>query len=194
MECHTPYLIKKATDETPFPPFKKVLFEAAANENYPEHIHIYTDGSKNPDNGRVGFAVVEEKISKHAKLVKYARLSDNLSVYTAELTAIYEALIWIRSKQYPKSVIFSDSLSSIQSLQTNRSTRPDILAAIHKVLNELNQLKLTVFEWVPAHVGIIGNEVADYGAKTALSITSTITTLPLGITEQSSCQKQKNTT
>ena len=129
IDCHAPFLIKQEIDKT-HPPFKFFLFEVAANNYYPDHINIFTDGSKNPDNCRVGFAMVEERVSRHPKVVKYARLADNLSVYTAELTAIKHALVWIKNRKYRQSVICSDSLSSVQSIHGNRSTRPDIIAAI----------------------------------------------------------------
>ena len=134
-DYHAPFLIKQEIDKTPSPhPFKSNLFEVEANDYYPDHMHIFTDGLKNLDNGRVGFAVVEERISRHPKVVKYARLPDNLSEYTAELTAIKHALIWIKNNKYRQSVIFSDSLSSTQSIQGNQSNRPNIIAAIQTEL------------------------------------------------------------
>ena len=68
IDCHAPLLIKNVTDK-PHPPslLKTIIFEAAANDYYADHIHIVTDESKNPNNGRVGFAVVEQKISRHPK-------------------------------------------------------------------------------------------------------------------------------
>ena len=82
--------------------------------------------------------------------------------------------------------LFSDNLSSIESMQGNQSTTPDILAAVQIELNEIERHNLTVtFEWLPAHVGIMGNETADYGAKTALAIANNdmLTDIPLGINE-----------
>ena len=109
-----------------------------------------------------------------------------MCVYTAELTAIKHALMWIKEKIYSQSVIFSDSLSSIQSIQGSQSTKPDIIAAIQIELNEIERHNLTVtFEWLPAHVGIVGNETADAGAKAALTNANKdmLTDIPLGNNE-----------
>ena len=129
---------------------------------------------------------MEERISRHPRVVKYARLPDNMSVYTAELTAIKHALMWIKKKKYSQSVFLSDSLSSIQLLQGCQSTRPDIIGAIQIELKEIERHNLTVtFEWLSAHMGIMGNETADAGAKAALVIANKdmLTYVPLGINE-----------
>ena len=158
----------------------------AANDYYPNHIHIFTDGPKIPI--MVGLALPWWKKGYHDTqvVVKYARLPDNLSVYTAELTAIKHALMWIKKMKYSQSVMFSDSLSSIQSIQGCQSTRPDIIAAVQIELNEIQRHNLIVtFEWLPAHVWIMGNETADAGAKGGLTIANKdmLTDIPLGINE-----------
>ena len=107
---------------------------------------------------------------------------------TAELAAIKHALVWIKKRKYSQSVIFSDSLSSIQSIQGSQSTTPDIIAAIQIELKEIERHNLTVtYEWLPAHVGIVGNETADAGAKAALVTANKgmLTDVPLGIRVQS---------
>ena len=67
-------------------------------------------------------------------------------------------------------MIFCDSLSSIQSLQAGRSkTRPD---KINNILGMLDRAKtkghVIHTEWIPSHVGIPGNELADITAKDAM--------------------------
>jgi len=65
-------------------------------------------------------------------------------------------------------VIFSDSLSAIQSLDSIRPlSRPDIVEEIFELKQQINSA-VTV-AWIPAHVGIPGNEIADSLAKEALS-------------------------
>ena len=58
--------------------------------NYAEHLQIFTDGSKNQDNAVSAAMVIPERNIKIAK-----RLSNQLSIYVAELTAINYALSWI---------------------------------------------------------------------------------------------------
>jgi len=87
-----------------------------------EHSHyleIYTDGSK--DGVRTAAAVVAPNF------VKTVRLADNASIFAAEIHALDMALgiIWrTRSKDY---VIFSDSLSSLEDIDSCEAENPLIL-------------------------------------------------------------------
>lgn len=129
---------------------------------YEQHIHIYTDGSK--EGSRVAAAAVVK-----ASLL-CCRLPDDASVFTAELTAIKLALNWIARDHHMKFVVFSDSLSSMQAIYNRRTGHP-ILQDIMLTLDELyrNNKGVTLF-WVPSHVGISGNEKADRAAKVALGL------------------------
>ncbi|CAG2219008.1 unnamed protein product [Mytilus edulis] len=135
---------------------------------YKNHLKIYTDGSKDPASGKTGYAfLIPSKL-----IASYKRTSDNLSVYTTEMTAIYQSLKWVFSNQQPgqKVVILTDSYSAIQSINNNASSRPDILEPIQILACRLKQNKIEVIiEWIPAHVGILGNEQVDKLAKLALS-------------------------
>ncbi|XP_071152008.1 uncharacterized protein, partial [Mytilus edulis] len=135
---------------------------------YKNHLKIYTDGSKDPASGKTGYAfLIPSKL-----IASYKRTSDNLSVYTTEMTAIYQSLKWVFSNQQPgqKVVILTDSYSSIQSINNNASSRPDILEPIQILACRLKQKNIEVtIEWIPAHVGILGNEQVDKLAKLALS-------------------------
>ncbi|CAC5406125.1 unnamed protein product [Mytilus coruscus] len=129
---------------------------------------IYTDGSKDPASGKTGYAfLIPSRL-----VASYKRTSDNLSVYTTEMTAIYHSLMWLFSNQQPgqKVVILTDSYSAIQSIQNNVSSRPDILEPIQILACRLKQKNIEVtIEWIPAHFGILGNEQVDKLAKLALS-------------------------
>jgi len=64
-------------------------------------------------------------------------------------------------------VIFSDSKSSLESLQNlNSALRPNLLTEILEILTEISQK--IIFVWIPAHVNLSGNEMADQLAKSAL--------------------------
>ncbi|XP_060600088.1 uncharacterized protein LOC132753616 [Ruditapes philippinarum] len=143
--------------------------------------HIYTDGSKDPDSGRVASAVVIPSIQYE----KIDRLTNNTSIYTAELLAIRNAMCWIQDSDITKAVIFSDSLSSLISLKSNNSqSRPDLLNEIILLYNKvLNVGKQVTIVWCPAHIGISGNEQADRAAKMGLNLNNVTESISLSPTE-----------
>jgi len=131
----------------------------------------YTDWSK--DRIRTAAAVVTPNF------VKTARLPDNASIFTAKIHALDMALDIIhhtRSKDY---VVFSDSLSSLQAIESCKVENPLIL----KILKNHNQLinsgKSITFCWTPSHVGIRGNEDADIAAKAGLDVAITNMRFPV---------------
>ncbi|MEW8548123.1 MAG: reverse transcriptase domain-containing protein, partial [Candidatus Thiodiazotropha sp.] len=136
-------------------------------ENYPNKINIYTDGSKDPIANTAGAAFVIPERNYVSKI----KLNPALSVFTTELIAIEHALIWILENRVPNAVILTDSLSSIQALKSGKSrTRPDKVNKILSLLNLAATVKFKIsMEWIPAHVGINGNEMADSAAKAAMT-------------------------
>ena len=148
---------------------------------YSDHTCIYTDGSKDPISGLVASAYVIPSLQ-----IQFSeRLSNNLSIYTAELIAIKKSLSWIHENKPKKSAILSDSLSALTSLQTRNSrSRPDLLTEVLVLYNQCLELGLKVtLEWCPAHVGIPGNEEADRAAKEGLMYGSVSDSVPLAPTE-----------
>jgi ribonuclease HI len=128
-------------------------------KNYSDCKLIFTDGSKSQTG--VGAAAVMENIVKRISLPLVA------SVMTAELHAIKLAINLIKETNFVNFIIFSDSMSSIQSI-CNHSEGNQLL---NKILLEMHQVisggKNITISWVPAHVGICGNERADQAAKAA---------------------------
>ena len=147
-------------------------FKSKFNElksKYPSHTCVYTDGSKN--DSKVGCA----SVSKFHK--SKVRLPDNSSIFTAEVVAIDLALRFIASSTRRDFIIFSDSLSVLQSIKNKNFSNPliqQILINHHKLLDSKN----IIFCWLPSHVGISGNEEADQVAKSALNLTAAKIKLP----------------
>lgn len=125
-------------------------------------VTIYTDGSRT-ENG-VGCSIAIGQIT-------YAwSLSPNASIFTAEQYAIWQALRYCEMNSNVQSVVIaSDSLSSLTNLQNRAST--DILTKMcqETVIAITDNGTVVTFVWIPAHVGILGNEVADRAAKRAAS-------------------------
>lgn len=126
---------------------------------------IYTDGSKKENLVSCSFYVPEVDFKFQA------RLSNDLSVYTAELVAIYNALKFCYEYEVTFAVIFSDSMSSLLSIKSGKSdSRQDIIVKIIELYQVIINKKLNVWlAWVPGHCSIAGNEQADRLAKEALN-------------------------
>ncbi|KAJ7983898.1 hypothetical protein DPEC_G00369990, partial [Dallia pectoralis] len=142
------------------------MFTAKLRSVYGEYVHVYTDGSKDPSTGRTGAAFIEKTSGREVM----RRLSDGLAVFTAELMALWLALQWMEGRVKSKVVIFSDSCAVLKSLQASSSwSRQDL---VYEVLITLGQVVSKGcqerFSWVPAHVGVVGNEAVDRVAKKAL--------------------------
>ncbi|CAI6357324.1 unnamed protein product [Macrosiphum euphorbiae] len=131
------------------------------SENLQEHTKFFTDGSKT--NLGVGAAVVYNETKQMFKL------PDFCSVFTTEATAISLALDIIYENRMNKAIIFSDSLSTLTSILNIH--QPNSISG--KIHNQIHRLKTNaqtiIFCWVPSHVGIRGNELADTFAKEAIS-------------------------
>ena len=126
---------------------------------YPNYQQIYTDGSKT-ENG-VGCAVVVDQQEFTW------RLSSLSSIYTAELFALWQALLICESSHHSSFIIYSDSLSSIQSISNIYSQDP-LLHLIFSTLYKITNLgKNVIFCFVPSHLGIEGNDQADAAALLA---------------------------
>jgi len=94
------------------------------------------------------------------------RLSDKLSVYSTELTAIIIGLQWVEQIKPNRIVICSDSSSALKSIKSTKTDREDLLVEMYTLLYRLKVEGIIVyFCWVPAHIGIVGNETADKLAK-----------------------------
>ena len=94
-----------------------------------------------------------------------------LSIFTNELIAIECAIEWSIHNNIPETVILTDSLSSVQSLQSGNShTRPDKINHILAQIDAAKTLGISIHvDWIPAHVGIPGNELADAIAHSAMT-------------------------
>lgn len=129
-------------------------------EEFPDHTHCYTDGSRMKKKTACSFSV--------AGITYSFRLFNSASIFTAELVAILSCIQSLAQKPpSSKFLILTDSLSSLKACENPFSTHPlvqRILISLH-TLDTCN-ISLT-FIWVPAHIGIEGNETVDRAAKKA---------------------------
>ena len=126
--------------------------------------HIFTDASIR--DGQVGAAYY---IQDGGIGVKF-RLSTGITIFTAEMIAIRESLKVIKVNNTHRSVVFSDSLGSIQAIQSEQSaSRPSLLIEILELIHYIRDMgnEITIC-WIPSHIGLPGNEAADSLAKAAI--------------------------
>jgi len=131
-----------------------------------DHLQIYTDGSKDPESGKVAFGTSIPKLGYK----KGYRIPDYFSVFTAELMAVLWAVRWVEDNKREYSVICSDSAATLNTIKNMKTkARPDLLVEILQVLYRIHKAGNEVgFLWVPAHMGVEGNEEADEVAKKAV--------------------------
>lgn len=176
-------LLSKSKDE-----YSGKEIDAYLNNKYYSTLQIFTDGSKEPISKKIGIGVNIPEFKVNISL----KLSNNLSVYTAEITAIIIALQWVEQVRPNKVVICSDSSSALVSIANSKSDREDLITEIYLSLYRLKEIGVVVyFCWVPSHIGVSGNEVADKLAKEALNKQEVEVHVPLGKREAKSILNEK---
>lgn len=126
---------------------------------YPNHNHIFTDGSKLNDKTGYGFYDSKEKISFSG------RLKSQFTITNAELVAILKALEYVEINKLNNVVILTDSKSTTQLLK-NRTVSSSDNYLIFEIFNRINRLAENItIQWIPGHIGLVGNDRADNAAK-----------------------------
>ncbi|XP_044742352.1 uncharacterized protein LOC123304855 [Chrysoperla carnea] len=136
------------------------MFELRQNK-YHNYITIYTDGSSTATSTTCAY------IYNEAETHKFKLNSLN---FTAEALAIDQALKYVQlnKEKLHKILIASDSLSTLKAIQ-NENTQNSLIQTIQQklyTLTETYHLTITLL-WIPSHINIPGNELADKAAKDA---------------------------
>lgn len=131
-------------------------------ERHSKRRHIFTDGSTASDSTGIGISVPSMNFTLEAQL------SHATSSTAAELVAIREALRLI-IEQVPASwTIFTDSRAALQSM-INPNVKSANIQIVRKIQHLHNETIMTghtvLFQWIPSHCGVAGNESADIAAK-----------------------------
>ena len=133
--------------------------------SYAGYALTFTDGSKTADG--VGCAFVSDGDTRSFSLPGHS------SVFTAELVALAKALCFIEVGTEASHLVLSDSLSSLLALRDFYPSNPLVQNILERLTVMDNAGKSVHFCWIPSHVGISGNELADAAARRASSVPST---------------------
>ena len=133
---------------------------------------LYTDGSG--IEGRVGAAAI---VDLEDQTIDSQMGDDSTStVYAAELRAIEMALAMVLESTEPWAerakngvVIFADSQAALKALRRPQMPSGQVyLAGCLDLIRQLTGRGIrTELRWIPAHQGVIGNEIVDQHAKEA---------------------------
>ena len=156
-----------------FPSAIQSLFKSHLNEHYSGYSYMYTDGSCTSTSSAAAF-YFEDNMTAGS-----CRLPFKTSSTNAELCAIREALIYIDSlvDKPSKVVVITDSNASLQCIK-NVSGKNVNKLLLNEIFESVDSLfvsgTIVVFQWVPSHVGILGNERADLVANEGHQQTLTV--------------------
>jgi len=136
----------------------------------------FSDGSKTDKGVGLGLVVFHNSKIIFTKMIK---LKTDNTVFQAEARAILEILIWFKDTNHREILICSDSLSSVEALRSVYPRSPIILQ-IHTLCNDMPNRKIHL-SWIKAHVGHLGNEIADTLAGDSVELARDSVTIPYPI-------------
>jgi ribonuclease HI len=145
-------------------------------------LDVYTDGSAQGSNrkGGAGALIIDKANSSEYELL--APAGEFTSSYRAEMVALATALKKVSELQDDGLLerggrvnIFTDSKSAIERLSTGHRQLQELPRTIWSLLEEIagKGNDSLVFQWVPGHSEVIGNERVDEIAKRASELDQT---------------------
>lgn len=133
--------------------------------------YIFCDASKSinhSNNYCVGVGIFHMQYN----IVQKIKLPPETSIFTGECFGLFKSLEYIVLLKLKKSVIFTDSKSSLLGLSKfpikDNNIHPLILKCRHLIQTCLLHNLSVSFAWIPSHHNIYGNEKADKLAKAAV--------------------------
>lgn len=138
------------------------IFKDFLARKWPNFNYFFTHGCKhsNPNSTSVGI------FSPTSNFIFSASLNEHASISTAEITAIYISLLFIKTDRKNNYIIFSDCKSALQAIESPTfKTQFHLIFRIRELLYDMCNNFNIVLCWIPSHVSIEFNERADALAK-----------------------------
>ena len=132
------------------------------NQRYAGYVHIYTDASIT-SSGRAGIGCYIQSNSVTLEIEEAARITDGVTILSAEMTAIksaFDKIQLLENTTCIKFAVFTDSLNTIALFSAGQcQSRPNLFVELMILLHGIKSQVVLV--WIPSHIGIPGNERAD---------------------------------
>ncbi|XP_043467569.1 uncharacterized protein LOC122501872 [Leptopilina heterotoma] len=137
--------------------------------NFPHAVHVYTDGSSNPQRKKAGAGFYISQLN-----IRYGvPVVESSSPLTTELYAIYISVKYIITENITQAVIITDSLDSINLINKRHYLAHSDSVIPHRIADLITQTQNDTridFIWIPAHSSSKGNNIADRIAKDASAL------------------------
>jgi ribonuclease HI len=150
--------IKNIDNKKNFTPLELQKYTLKALDKFDANKCIYTDASKKQNTCSIGIALPNNQQFGY-------KLRHSTSITQAELKAIKKALELAFILKIEKPVTLTDSLNSCILIEKHKHTYKHDKVMEH-IITAGSTLKATI-QWIPSHVQIRGNELADRAAKKA---------------------------
>ena len=115
----------------------------------PDHIQVYTDGSKINGLAGCGF-FMQDKLNLHQAS---EHLGNNATVFQGEILAIQRGAEFLKEQRGRTITFISDSQAGLQALD-QRVFKSKTVWECHRALNHLARNNLVNLKWTKAHVEI----------------------------------------
>ncbi|XP_062542195.1 uncharacterized protein LOC134210183 [Armigeres subalbatus] len=149
------------------PPNKlKQVALATMEEKYGDRGRILTNASKAGRLCGIGVFIQDYDVKRSF------RLEGDISITAAELHALSVALQFVVEGKLYNYVIYTDSMTACQMLED--AVEANKAETLLKYIIETARKWRITFQWIPSHVGISGNEVADQLAREGLTQTAVL--------------------